>query len=362
MLKNLRGLFGPKLPAIRTYDDFWVWFAKNEQPFRESVTTGTAIEKVFFRKLAPALDQLNEGFHFLTGMSDENTVELIITADGEIGNFVFVEELVAAAPAIAGWKFTAHKPATEAFNLEMSGYTFSTDNMHFVAQQHEQYPDKIDITIIHEDYNESNVTEITRGVYIFLDNYLGELEFAMSIDWLEVAGPSASGEKIPLEKLKDYLTWREKEFMEKYDSVRRDTDNDNYTLMQGQLDNGKLLIAAINRDLLDWDAKASHPWALTVMISYFSTARNGMPGDDTLAELNDIEESISALLKDADGYLNIGRQTARNVREIYFACKEFRKPAKVITGKQKELAGRYKMTFSIRKDKYWEFVEHYHLK
>ena len=40
-------------------------------------------------------------------------------------------------------------------------------------------------------------------------------------------------------------------------------------------------------------------------------------------------------LKDFEGYLNIGRQTADSVREIYFACKEFRKPSKVFAQNSK---------------------------
>ncbi len=33
------------------------------------------------------------------------------------------------------------------------------------------------ISIIHTDMNNKNSSQITNGVYIFLDNYLGELDF-----------------------------------------------------------------------------------------------------------------------------------------------------------------------------------------
>lgn len=40
-------------------------------------------------------------------MYDENTVELIITPDGDLKNIAFAEELVEAAPKLDKWKFTA---------------------------------------------------------------------------------------------------------------------------------------------------------------------------------------------------------------------------------------------------------------
>jgi hypothetical protein len=43
----------------------------------------------------------------------------------------------------------------------------------FYSNEHAKYPDEIDITIVHKDFNEENKTIITSGTFIFLDNYLG---------------------------------------------------------------------------------------------------------------------------------------------------------------------------------------------
>jgi hypothetical protein len=61
-----------------------------------------------------------------------------------------------------------------------------------------------------------------------------------------------------------------------------------------------------------------------------------------------------AELKDFEGYLNIGRQTAKNVREIYVACRDFRKPSKVLFEVQKKHARQLKVSYDIYKDKYWQ--------
>jgi hypothetical protein len=61
---------------------------------------------------------------FLTGMMDHNRAELVLTADRTINNIVFVEELVATAPEIPGWKFTALKPALDIENACHSALFF----------------------------------------------------------------------------------------------------------------------------------------------------------------------------------------------------------------------------------------------
>jgi hypothetical protein len=330
---------------------------ENAKTFHKIVKDQGNIEKDFFNKLSPKLEELKEGFWYLTGMYDDNTAELVITADAVIKNIVFVEELIQAAPKIDNWKFTALKPALDIkdVSIEMSGFTFNNENLHFYANNHSDYPDEIDITIVHDEYTEESKLTITNGVYIFLDNYLGELDFVVFIDNLNVVGrDQAKHELISLDKLKDYLKWRQKEFIEKYEGVRHNTENDEYSILEAQLESGNTLIAVVNTDLLQWDSKASHPWVLSVEIPYDGSENNGMPDDHTYKLLNEIETSISEELKDYEGFLNIGRQTAKNVREIYFACKDFRKPSKILYNIQAVYANQVQISYDIYKDKYWQ--------
>lgn len=116
----LTSVFKRKDESIKSYEDFWRWFQKNEKTFFNVVKKHNNIEKDFFDKIAPKLNQLQDGFFYLTGMFDDNTVELILTPDGTIKNIVFVEELVASAPKISGWKFTALKPALDIENVNIN--------------------------------------------------------------------------------------------------------------------------------------------------------------------------------------------------------------------------------------------------
>jgi len=357
----IKKLFRREEP-INSYAAFWSWFCENEKRFYKVIREKANVEKNFFDKISPRLNQLKDGFFYLTGMFDENTVELVFTADGAVKNIVFIEELVNAAPKLDGWLFTAMKPAMDIKNLsiEMSGYKFNDKNLSFFANEHMNFPDKIDVTVIHNDFDDENKTKITNGTYIFLDNFLGEMNFVTTIDTISVVGKEdTSKELIPIAKLKDFLIWRQKEFIEKYEGVRHDTENDNYSALEAKLENGNPLIAIINTDLLSWDSKASHPWVLHVEIKYDGRKNRGMPDSKTLGVLNEIESAISTELKDADGYLNIGRQTADSIREIYFACKDFRKPSKVLFKIQQKYADIYDVTFDIYKDKYWQTFERF---
>ena len=146
----LKKIFGKKEAPIQSYHDFWNWFQQNEKAFFAVVKDRKEIEQGFFDKLSPKLAALKEGYFYATGMYDDNTVELVLTAEGNTKNIVFVEELVDAAPAIAGWKFTALKPTLniENVNIKMAGHEFSQHNLSFYANELESYPDEIDITIV----------------------------------------------------------------------------------------------------------------------------------------------------------------------------------------------------------------------
>ena len=293
-------------------------------------------------------------------MFDDNTAELILTADGSVKNIVFFEELINCAPTPANWKFTALKPmlGIENAKIEMDNYTFDSDSLSFYSIDHKNYPDEVDIVVIHNDYNEQDKSTIINGTFLFLDNYLGELNSVTTIDNMSVISKDKTDkELIPITKLKDYLIWREKEFVEKYSGVRYNTKNDEHSILETKLESGNKLIAVINTPLINWDRKASHPWVATMVIKYDGSKNNGMPNKRDYAALHEIEQSILEEIKDEDGYLNIGRQTANGEREIYFACKEFRKISKIYYKVQNEYARKFELNYEIYKDKYWRSFE-----
>ena len=354
----LKKLFKKEKP-IETYKDFWDWFLIHEKKFFKVVKQGgnNEITTDFFDQIAPKLDELKEDIWYLTGMLDDTTADLILTPDGDLKNFYIIEELIAAAPKINRWKFRAHKPEhnIEDVSIEMYGHTFNRKNLFFYSNDLKAYPDEIDITIIHNDYSEENKSKIINGIYIFLDNYLGELTTTTVIDNITfLSNNDAKKELVPIDKLSAFLSWREKEFIEKYDGFRYNTDDDRYISLETTLKNGNPLVAIMNSDLLEWEATASHPWILNIQVPYDGEENNGMPEDEIYQLLNKIEEDVAEELKDFDGYLNIGRETGDNIREVFFACKDFRKPCKVLDKIKIKYSHKIEVDYKINKDKYWQ--------
>lgn len=365
-MRFLKSFFGNngKEPEISTYKEFWEWFEKNEKVFFNVIKQREHIETQFFNKISEKLDLLKKGFFFLAGMYDDDQAEIIFTADGNIKNFIFIEELVEKAPQLKRWRFTAFKQPTniEHASIVMNEYHFNKENISFFPNDDATQPDKISITVIHNDFNSSNEKEITIGTCIFLETYLGEINFANTIDSLSIVGQENNTIKedlIPIEKLKDYLIWREKEFIEKYDGFRHTAEKDNYSSFEGKLKNGNPFFAIFNTTLLDWDKKMSHPWILKITFNYDGSQTNGMPDESTYKLQNEIEDKIELDLKDHEGYLPVGRETGDNKRETYFACKDFRKPSKIIDSLKKEYQKDITFDYDIYKDKYWNSFDYY---
>lgn len=70
--------------------------------------------------------------------------------------------------------------------------------------------------------------------------------------------------------------------------------------------------------------------------------------------MEEIENNIAKELKDYEGYLLIGHQSAENIRKIYYACKDFRKPSRLLDRLTHQYAHTTKISFDIYKDKYWQ--------
>ncbi|WP_300685626.1 DUF695 domain-containing protein [Chryseobacterium sp.] len=318
-----------------------------------------AIEKDFFDVIAPKLNQVNEGYYFLTGMSDDTTAELIITVEGEIKNIVFAEELIDAAPKLSHWKFTALKPAMDIqkISVSMGDYQFSKDTIFFYSNEQEEYPDEIDLVFVFKG-NAENKDKITTGVCIFLDNYLGELNFATQIDTFTVVGINeAEKELVPIEKLKDFLQWREREFVEKYKSAERADKEAEFSILRADLENGRPLLACMDMSLLKYDAKTSYPWVAVLKIYYDGDNNDGLPEKEDFEKLSDIENKVIDELQ-GEGYLYIGRESADNVKESYFAGKDFRKISKVFNAIKQDNP-EYRISPGIFKDKYWQYFKYY---
>jgi hypothetical protein len=219
-------------------------------------------------------------------------------------------------------------------------------------------PDLIDLAFIHEDYLSSYHSMFMDGIYIFVNECLGEQNLMTMIDDLTIEGvDTCKTNLIPVSKLKQYLIWREKEFIEKTGHLRYLKEFNDFGYVEAELENGKTFISFVDRSLLKWDGKASHPWIVEIEIKYPGDRRNGMPGPVAIKLMHDFEEQLGFAITPELGYLNVGYKTADSLRTIYFACAEFRKPVRVIDHLITINTEIISVSYDVYKDKYWQTLD-----
>lgn len=345
------------------YKNFWNWFLKNETYFYDVIKKNQDVENLFLNVVNSELLNIKMGLFSIVGMREDDIAEFIVTADGSVENFVFIEELMQAAPILKNWSLEALKSpiADKDFDLELNGLHFNESNLFFYSNDDPNYPDEIDITVLYEvDKNYEDDEVIYSGTYSFLDNYLGELDFACEVDNLQILRvDEAEKELVPISKLKAFINWRKKEFVEKNEGTLYDTEKDEYLLLEGEYEEGYPIFLALNTVLLNWDAKASHPW-ITIFYFYFDGSKSkGLPSNEEFELLNNIENKLMSELKDFEGYLSIGRQTGNDCREVYYACKDFRKPSRLFQELVDQYDRKFTCEFEIIKDKYWRTYDRF---
>lgn len=340
---------------------FWQWFIKNEYRFRGLEKNDSDQALSFLEELIQHMQPYNPYLKALAGPDSNGHYELIITADGDIALFCKVEDLVKAAPTVSNWVFTAHKPALgfEGISIDLYGLQFTTDNTSFYPIVQENYPDEVSIVITHSDYASDLDDHFQAGGMIYLENGLGEVNTATKIDNYETGAlpaPDQGIEVIPISKLNEYLSWREKEFVEKYESVPAERP-DTFHLLEAEDRDGKKMLLTVNMECRYWDKKPAYSWLLQININ-FTGDENGFPYEEQLMALQALEEEIFTLLPE-DRAILAGNKTYDNCKNIYFYVSEYKTTAVLMNRYIESKETPYEIVFFIRRDKYWRTMEQY---
>lgn len=338
------------------YNSFWLWFQNNSVQFNKILNGEGDIEKDLFNKLTDQLSQIRDGYWFYLDISSNGDTELVFTADSVVENIVFIEELVDAAPEVDGWNFIALKPASSVDDdIELNGLIFNKDNIMFYLDQDSKYPDQLNLIISYSDLNDKNRTNAINGVQLFLDNILGELDFATLVDSISIITEDQADKKlISISKLKEVVDSYKLDLLDRSKDLRySNSKEDDNSCLEGTLQNDMPIIAAINSSRLRWDHQGSHPWVL-VLTSTYTGGESGMPFQETYDLMDSIENEIISKLTVNDGYLLIGRETANGSRDTYFTAVEFRKLSKVLHSVVDTYKDRLDMRFNIYKDIHWK--------
>ncbi|MFL5730116.1 MAG: DUF695 domain-containing protein [Cytophagaceae bacterium] len=346
-------------PDTYTPEQFWAWFGQKHKSFYKRMQESPEEGQAVLNEVLANAQKYYPGINGLIGLHD-GTVELIFTPDGIIRDFVFILELVEKAPDTPHWKFIYLKPDSNNFEFSITwdGYEVSKSNVWFYVNEDPEYPDEIDICLIYDHYtDQENYGGILNGLLIYLDYCIGELNMATRIDFIDLKTREEMPEGvelIPLEKIRDYIIWREKEFLQKYDKASYPLiTEESYSVLEAEIDD-KPFIALINAAWKDWEYKPVYSWCVKLSINY-KGQDNGLPSKDQLNDIQNFEEGIMKVCAEL-GICHIGRTTHNHESVIYLYSNEYLQVSKALKEWVEEPGNFVSLDYSISRDKYWRQV------
>lgn len=339
---------------------FWNWFEASEKKYRQFSNNGTEAADQLLDNLLDHLKPYDPWLKCLVGKANDGQNELIITADGDIALFTKVEALVAAAPRMAGWIFTAHKPACGmGISISYNDEEFNSSTLRFYPHHLEGMPDEISIVVTHPRFKASEESFFRNAAHIYLENSMGELAVALDIDELAAGPIPADIETIPIEKLPDYITWRKKEFVEKYSKLHAYPLGEEFTVLKATSEGNKPLTAIVNSQGNSYDFKPAFPWCVEISCKYVGDSQ-GLPGKKQLDALQELEDAIIHLPGMQAGTLYLAAETFDNCRTLYFYASDFRQPSTTLHHFFEQHKTTFDCSFYIVKDKYWQKLQHFY--
>ncbi len=168
--------------------NFWIWFEKNNQNylFLNDVTEEEK-DRLMDQLLMELHKYCDELYFEIGGHPEDETVDLVITAEGIIEHFPKVEQLIDLAPDLKDWRFIKFRPPHgSGFSTEYRGKNFKPDKIIFIPLNNKTDPSVVGIKVCYPDFSEDENDIFINGTYIMLDTLIGEKSTALNIDYLEV--------------------------------------------------------------------------------------------------------------------------------------------------------------------------------
>ena len=168
-----------KLFGIDPYKRFWKWF-ENHASSLAAVRSG---DDPTLQKLDRELRKVHPNLNFEMGLSDDDELEFIVSANGIKSVFPVVEQLIACAPTLPNWKMIAFRqPKGSVPEILYQNFLLKAEDVWF---SHKHRMDKVDLTIYIRDLSPDNAEQAIGASFILLDSALGEYFVATKIGLIE---------------------------------------------------------------------------------------------------------------------------------------------------------------------------------
>lgn len=187
---------------------FWSLFRESAS---ELAASGSA-DSYVYDQLLDQLQKVAPGL-YLEFCSDPRGCELILTADGDRELFSIARTIVAAAPAIDGWRIRALKPKLGfPETTSWGGLTLRIDDL--VFDPLELDGSDLGLRIFVPGIEAEDVEDAHNAVLRALDHGLGEEGLAETVQFTEVRplpADAAATDYIPLQDLEKFIDWRDRQ-------------------------------------------------------------------------------------------------------------------------------------------------------
>ncbi|MDQ0639852.1 hypothetical protein QF042_003417 [Pedobacter sp. W3I1] len=166
----LERIFKKKKPE----DIFWNWFSKKADLYFHFERN----RDVLFSKLKAELEKIHPDLTFeFSPVFEDGTRELVISADGIKSIFPIVIKLVKQAPILQKWKIIAFRqPHKEVTQINYQDLTINLKDVFF---RYSKDKGQVGLELNIRGFYES--PEWTAGIFILLDNVIGEYHTEMSL-------------------------------------------------------------------------------------------------------------------------------------------------------------------------------------
>jgi len=160
-------------------NDFWSWFAKNQEKF---YNLSNENQEKLFDELSLQLNKIGNDVTFeFSPILENKTRELVISADGIKSSFPIVQEIIKKAPSLPNWKFIAFRQRhSELLTVQFGSAKISKNDIYFKFAKDNV---KIAIQLHIRNYIDNN--DFGSAKFIFLDQVLGEYDVEMKLSVIE---------------------------------------------------------------------------------------------------------------------------------------------------------------------------------
>lgn len=156
---------------------FWEWFSQNEKYIYEELERN--VDEIAFL-IAEQLKQVNQDLVFeISFEKEENKMNFVISADGDIELFPLVIELCGIAPVYKRWNIIPFRPRLDQQNqvIDVDGIKLDYDDVFFAYTTQDEY---INIDVYIKGYDQEDNRYI-HTYFILLDSLIGEYDAVTKI-------------------------------------------------------------------------------------------------------------------------------------------------------------------------------------